>query len=91
VGAAINFPRIIFGMPVTLGGTTTTLLGGAELTGTEALAVGETTTVGDVVGVPPQAVNATSRRQTEIARSLLPRLNAVFFTAILLFVYIFSK
>jgi len=72
-------------------GLTTGLLGGAELAGAElvGLAVGEADGVGE--GVPPQALNTTIRRQTEIASSLLPRPRAVFFTAILLTIYIFKN
>jgi len=88
LGDLIKFPKRITGVPVTGRCVTTGLLAGAVLLGVtllvgEALAVGDTA-VGDGVVVPPQAVSATSRIQTEIAISLLPRLNAVFFTAILL-------
>jgi hypothetical protein len=61
--------------------------GAADVAGGLADAGGDD--AGGVEG-PPQAVSATSRTQMEVASSLLPRPNAVFLIAILLYLY-FSK
>ena len=94
-GAIRKVPPGIVGGPL-IGGLTTTTLDGEPagvLAGGAAVVVGGLGE-GDgdgAGGVPPQAVSATSRTQIEIASSLLPRLNAVFFTAILLILYIFQN
>ena len=91
-GKAISRPLGITGGPVTSGTVTVTLPVGLGLAGAEDAGGADDAggldagglEAGGVVPPPPQAVSATSIVTTPSTISFLPRLIAVFFTAILL-------
>ena len=75
---------IVIGDVANVAGAADVAGGAADVTGGAAGGLDAGADEATGVPLPPQAVSATNRIQMKIVVSLVPRLNAVFFNAILL-------